>query len=75
MPKLTLSVDDRVVRRAKKYASAQGTSVSKLVERYLDQLSRPIDMSAAPPVLRLLRGAAKDVPADTQRKHLARKYR
>lgn len=75
MPKLTLSVDDRVVHRAKKYAAAQGTSVSKLVERYLDQLSRPIDMSGAPPVLRLLRGAAKDVPADARRKHLSRKYR
>ena len=75
MPKLTLSVDGKVVRGAKRYAAAQGTSVSRLVERYLDLLSRPFDMAQAPPVLRLLRGAARDVPADAHRKHLARKYR
>ena len=74
MPKLTLSVDERVVRRAKRYAAAQGTSVSKLVERYLDLLARPFEMSEAPPVLRMLRGAARGVPADTYRRHVSRKY-
>lgn len=33
--KLTLSVDDGVVRRAKRYARARGTSISRLVERFL----------------------------------------
>jgi len=75
MPKLTLSVDEKVVRRATRYATAQGTSVSQLVERYLDLLSRPFDMAQAPPVLRMLRGAARNVPADAHRKKLARKYR
>ena len=74
MPKLTLSVDDQVVRRAKRYAAAQGTSVSKLVERYLDLLARPFDMSNAPPVLRMLRGAARGTSPDTYRRQLARKY-
>ncbi|HUL72807.1 MAG TPA: DUF6364 family protein [Vicinamibacterales bacterium] len=74
MPKLTLSVDEKVVRRAKRYAAAQGTSVSKLVERYLDLLARPLEMSKAPPVLRMLRGAARGVSADTYRKHVMRKY-
>ncbi len=74
MPKLTLSVDERVVRRAKRYAAAQGTSVSKLVERYLDLLARPVDMSEAPPVLRMLRGAARGKPAEAYLKHIARKY-
>ena len=74
MPKLTLSVDEKVVRRAKRYAAAQGTSVSKLVERYLDLLARPLDMSEAPPVLKMLRGAARGVSADTYRQRLARKY-
>jgi len=75
MPKLTLSVDARVVRGAKRYAAAHGTSVSNLVERYLGLLSRPFDMAKAPPVLRLLRGAARGVPADAHRRHVARKYR
>lgn len=75
MPKLTLSVDEKVVRSAKRYAAAQGTSVSRLVERYLDLLSRSFDMADAPPVLRMLRGAARGIPADAYRKHLMRKHR
>jgi len=75
MPKLTLSVDEKVVRGAKRYAAAHGTSVSSLVERYLDLLSRPFDMANATPVLRRLRGAARGVRVDAHRRHLARKYR
>lgn len=75
MPKLTLSVDPNVVRGAKRYAISQGTSVSRLVERYLDFLSRKFDMAEAPPVLRMLRGAARGIPADAHRQHLLRKYR
>jgi hypothetical protein len=68
-------VDERVVRGAKRYAAARGTSVSRLVERYLDVLSRPPKSSEQAPVLRLLRGAARGVPLDAHRRHLARKYR
>ncbi len=75
MPKLTLSVDPDVVRGAKRYAISQGTSVSRLVERYLDFLSRKFDMAEAPPVLRMLRGAARGIPSDAHRQHLLRKYR
>jgi len=48
--------------------------VSKLVERYLDLLARPFEMSEAPPVLRMLRGAARGVPPDIYRRHVSRKY-
>ena len=75
MPKLTLSVDENVVRGAKRYAAARGTSVSRLVERYLDLLSKPPKSDDQTPVLRLLRGAARGVPADAHRRHLSRKYR
>lgn len=75
MPKLTLSVDEKVVRDAKRYAAARGTSVSQLVERYLDLLSRPFEPDEDAPVLRLLRGAARGVPAESHRRHLSRKYR
>ena len=50
MTKLTLSVDARVVARAKRYARARGTSVSGLVERMLD-------LAAGPP------SGASDTPA------------
>jgi Family of unknown function (DUF6364) len=75
MPKLTLSVDEKVVRGAKRYAAARGTSVSQLVERYLDLLSKPFEPDKATPVLRMLRGAARDIPAAAHRRHLSRKYR
>jgi hypothetical protein len=75
MPKLTLSVDEKVVRSAKRYAAARGTSVSRLVERYLDLLSKPPKSDDQTPVLRMLRGAARGVPADAHRRHLSRKYR
>jgi predicted HicB family RNase H-like nuclease len=35
MSRLTLSIDHRVIERAKKYAARHGTSVSQLVEEYL----------------------------------------
>ncbi len=35
--KLTLTVDDSVLKRAKAYAAKQGMSVSEIVEKYLDE--------------------------------------
>jgi len=75
MAKLTLSVDRDVVRRAKRYAEAVGTSVSALVERYLDALAQPGRDDDSPPVLRALRGAARGVNPASHRRHVLRKYR
>lgn len=75
MSKLTLSVDEQVVRAAKRYAAARGTSVSRLVERYLGLLSKPPKSENPTPVLQRLRGAARGVPADAYDEHLGRKYR
>lgn len=36
--KLTLRLDGDAIERAKRYAARRGTSVSKLVERFFDQL-------------------------------------
>jgi hypothetical protein len=73
--KLTLSVDERVVRQAKRYARKRGTSVSQLVEDYLDLVSGPGAGAEAPPVLRRLRGALKGVSEETYRRYLRGKYR
>ena len=75
MSKLTLSVDAGVVRRAKRHAAARGISVSALVERYLAVLAGAGPAIDAPPVLRLLRGAARGVDPANRRRHLLRKYR
>jgi hypothetical protein len=40
MTKLTLSVDEKVVRGAKRYTAVRATSVSRLVEGCLHLLSR-----------------------------------
>jgi hypothetical protein len=75
MSKLTLSVDDRVVARAKKYAAQRETSVSRLVERYLDLVSRPQREAEETPGLARLRGVLAGVDPKSRGKHLERKYR
>ena len=61
MPKLTLSVNAKVVERAKRYASRRGTSVSQLVESMLDLVSAAASDSAGrePPVLAKLKGSLR----------------
>lgn len=76
MAKLTLSVDERVIERAKKYASTRGTSVSGLVERLLDLAASGSDQpDVAPPVLSRLRGSLKGVDHRDYHRYLERKYR
>lgn len=76
MAKLTLSVDARVVERAKKYARARGTSVSGLVEQILDLAASGSDQpTMAPPVLSRLRGSLKGLDRTDYRRYLERKYR
>jgi hypothetical protein len=75
MSKLTLSVDEKVVKRAKRFAEKRGTSVSRLVEQYLDLLARPPETEDDTPVLRQLRGILKKGDRKDYRRHLAEKYR
>jgi Family of unknown function (DUF6364) len=72
--KLTLSIEERVIDRAKRYAKSRRTSVSELVETYLDTLSKPLKPADAP-VLRSLRGTLKGADHKDYRRYLARKYR
>jgi hypothetical protein len=74
MYKLTLSVDERIARRAKRYAEQKGTSVSALVERFLDVLASPTPSRDFPELARL-RGCLKASDPQAHRKHLLRKYR
>jgi hypothetical protein len=75
MSKLTLSIDDSVIVRAKRYANQHGFSVSRLVEIYLDAVAAPPVPATEPPVLRSLRGSLKKGDLDDYRKHLREKYR
>ena len=41
--KLTLKLDGTVIARAKKYAKKRNTSLSKMIEAYLDSITQPGD--------------------------------
>ena len=76
MAKLTLSVDDRVVSRAKQYAKRRGVSVSSMVEAYLGSVAEPHQpATGTASILRSLRGVLKHADIGQYRKHLAEKYR
>ncbi len=42
---LTLSIDDDVIRRARRKAEAMGTSVNQLIRDYLEQLAGKTDLA------------------------------
>lgn len=77
--KLTLSVDKEIIRKAKKAASRQGKSLSKLVEGYLQHLGHePMENEISNPVLKELSGSIH-VPAkfdmkEALREALVKKY-
>jgi hypothetical protein len=76
MAKLTLSVDKRVVSRAKQYAKRRGVSVSDMVEAYLAAVVEPPSpATGAASILRSVRGVLKKADIVQYRKHLAEKYR
>ena len=76
MAKLTLSVDNHVVLRAKQYAKLRGVSVSEMVEAYLAAVADPPSPAAgAAPILRSVRGVLKNADIDEYRERLAVKYR
>ena len=76
MSKLTLSVDDAVVTRAKRYAKARGTSISKMVEAYLAAVAEPpVALRADTPILRSVRGILKKADVKDYKRYLENKYR
>jgi antitoxin component of RelBE/YafQ-DinJ toxin-antitoxin module len=76
MAKLTLSVDERVVSRAKRFARQQGISVSQMVEAYLEAVAEPTSEAVRDaPILRSLKGSLKRVNVEAYKQRLAAKYR
>ena len=71
--KLTLSVEEAAVRRARRYSKRHGTSVSELVSRFLGSLED--EPRAAPPVVSRLRGVMRsDASIEDYRRHIAAKH-
>lgn len=77
--KLTLRIEDRLIRRAKKLARKRGKSVSELVSGYFEALDEDRDGADEdlPPVTRKLHGALRgaEIELEEYRRHLAEKYR
>ncbi len=76
MTKLTLSIDEKIAKRAKKYARQHRTSVSSMVQTYLDLVSRPPQPTEDddPPILRKVRGTLRKADLGDYYKHLEEKY-
>jgi hypothetical protein len=76
MAKLTLSVDEVVISRAKHYAKQRGVSISAMVETYLAAVADSASSTTSDaPILRSVRGVLKNADLEQYRKHLAAKYR
>lgn len=71
--KLTLSVEESSVRRARRYSMRHGTSVSELVSRFLGSLED--EPTAGTPIVSRLRGVLRpDASVEDYRRHLAAKH-
>lgn len=75
--KLTLELDEHLIKRAERVAEASGKSVSELVADYLGRLGqRDFDEEALPPLTRALSGILEGADLDEADyyRHLARKH-
>jgi antitoxin component of RelBE/YafQ-DinJ toxin-antitoxin module len=81
--KLTIRIDSEILEQAKKYASDQKISLSKLIENYLDRLSNSKTVDSddiqTSPLVKSLMGAAGSLPEDYNyrkeyRAYLGKKY-
>ena len=76
MAKLTLSVDARVISRAKQYAKLRGVSLSAMVEAYLAAVADPSSPDTViAPILSSVRGILKNADIGEYQRHLTEKYR
>lgn len=74
--KLTVRVNEELLRSAKLYAQQRGISLSRLIENYLRTLAIEQDETfAQTPILRRLTGIlSEDVSLEDQHKHWEEKY-
>ena len=76
--KLTLKLDNSIIEQAKIYAKKKNTSLSKLIESYLDLLVDPENNQVVTPLVKSLSGVL-DLPKNFDykkdyKKNLLNKY-
>jgi hypothetical protein len=70
--KLTLNLDKEIIQEAKTYAKSHGVSLSKLIENYLNSLTRASKKeSTVSPLVESLTGI---IPSDYDEKNDYRNY-
>jgi len=76
--KLTLRMEDSVIRKAKRLARKKGKSVSRMVSDYIAQTEDTDEETPLPPVtasmLGVLAGKAGEADEDAYRQYLAEKH-
>ena len=78
--KLTVSLDQTIIEKAKLYAKSNNTSLSKLIESYFNSLTQPISKnSKITPLVESLSGVI-ELPADYDEKkeyadYILKKYK
>lgn len=73
LKKLTLSVDERVIEKARRYSDERRTSISRLVTHFLARLPDR-ENRISPAVQRLMGILPADVDTADFRRHLDDKY-
>ena len=72
--KLTLSIDEDVIEAARRYSRRNNTSISSIVTRYLEALTRA--SGGRSPVVQRLRGILReDADQEAYRRYLSEKHR
>jgi hypothetical protein len=76
LTKLTLSVDEALVEKARAYSRRRGTSISQMVSRFLAALPEDGDGTEeyTPTVRRLIGVLPADVDPEDYHRHLEEKY-
>lgn len=75
--KLTLKLDSEIIGKAKSYAKDHNSSLSKIIEKFLKNLTRKNDKNLASPLVQELSGIMEkhQLPDETDRyKYLMGKY-
>ena len=74
--KLTLRLDESLIKQAKVYAKQHDKSLSQVVADYFQLITKGIESSETPPITQSLIGVIKgiDVDLDDHKRHLEEKY-
>jgi len=59
--KLTLTIEQTIIIKAKKYANSKGSSLSDIIENYLKVITKEddIEKTELPPIVKSLKGSFK----------------